>query len=705
MITTAVWEIFEALAGQLGRLNYRLGKFELGSVKDEDFEDALQSCIRSVEESRAAFRSILDGSDREPGSADQSVTTAGSDAELLHWRTQSLIKYVSYDLHELWTSLGSLHGAIVLFYLSDLSTPTKSTNAARMALSAAIEFALQMTPGLEVRFHALARFYAHTESPDEIISGDDPEVDAAVSYYDKWRPQDIYHLAPAEPEAREKKELPRLPTLQPRTIDANLVYEKFEPNASAILTITIRLPESTKTGKWHAQIYLDLDAGVEIILETKGFTLLSEPPPPIKLPDDRDTAPVAFILRVDEAEAPWIHAMLMQAGSLVGELTINDFSQFNTVRAQSVSVDFRRTTEPDLTLVMRSSEERIEVSSPRKRACLDRVTMTGFKYPKTSFIERLARHMTKLYNGDSNLKDTYRELCLVGKDVARALPEPLITLLRRPDVKSIMLRHDENFDFPIELAFLDHPDDPFFIGDRIAVSRWYLGVTNPPDQTKKVLKNAAFIKGSEDVYKADEAFLQRLFGKQTETFGTRAAVIESVFKTDTFDLIHFTGHCRENEGTESGLELADGSFLRLADVGELESERKFAKANPFVLLNACASAKPLLGIMQMDSFGHRFVTNQACAVVGTLWPVAGDIATEFAERFYIALQTDTVGRALLSAKQSLVGSAPIKDAELETEDVLSLARQIAVRSYCLFANPDLRIEGISIKENVDGSQE
>jgi esterase/lipase superfamily enzyme len=214
MITTAISEIFETLARQLGQLNFRLGKFELDSVKDEAFEEALQSSLRSVEQSRAAFRAILDASDREFASVGQSVTTAGADSEALHWRTQRLIKYVSRDLYELWTSLTSLQQAIGFFYLPDESAKTRyATLSATEALSAATEFTLLVTADLEIRFHALARFYAHTESPDEIIPGEDPEVDAAVSYYDKWRPEDIHHLAPAELETSGGRAvLPQPPT-------------------------------------------------------------------------------------------------------------------------------------------------------------------------------------------------------------------------------------------------------------------------------------------------------------------------------------------------------------------------------------------------------------------------------------------------------------------------------------------------------------
>jgi CHAT domain-containing protein len=138
--------------------------------------------------------------------------------------------------------------------------------------------------------------------------------------------------------------------------------------------------------------------------------------------------------------------------------------------------------------------------------------------------------------------------------------------------------------------------------------------------------------------------------------------------------------------------LADGKFLRLIEIGQLEEERAFTKVNPFVMLNACASAQPYLGLTGQDSFAHRFVTSQACAVVGTLWPVDGSVANDFARLFYEELASKPIGQALLDAKLALVSAAAMKnDANDQKQSLRHLARQVAVRSYCLFANPDLRV--------------
>ena len=480
-----------------------------------------------------------------------------------------------------------------------------------------------------------------------------------------------------------------------RIIDANLITERFIPGGIATLTIVIRLPDNPCRGIWQGPVRVAAEQGpVRIILETHGFTVLSEPPPPFEVPKDRDTAPLAFELQIEEADSRWLHIVLTQQGRPVGELTINDFSLVgNSPTHQTNRSPFRSVAEADLMLIVRAgaADGRIEACSPRERACLDHVTMKGFQDPPLSFRKMLAERLRALYDDRADPAYTERELQIVGAELAKCLPQDLKRLLQRPDIRSVMLRHEVDFDFPLELVYLDDNidrggnKDPFFVGDRIAICRWYLGVTNLPDMISKRSRKVAFLKGSAKASTSDEAILNRLYPRRTQTFASRTDVIERVLKTSDFDLIYFTGHCQEVGGSGGGLELADGNFLRLIEIGQLESERCFAVAQPFIMLNACSSAQPYLGLTQPGSFAHRFVMSRACAIVGTLWPVAGPVANEFAQRFYDELAHKPIGEALISTKLALMEKSDDASSELQ------LARKVAVRSYCLFANPDLRV--------------
>lgn len=476
----------------------------------------------------------------------------------------------------------------------------------------------------------------------------------------------------------------------PRVIDANLLVERFVPGGSATLTVVLRLPDKPARGKWQGGATLGAaDDPMRIEVVAQGFTLVSEPPAPFLIPADRDSAPVAFELNIEEAGQRWLHILVIQNGRLCGELVINDFSSLGQGPVQQgARSTVRNIYEADLTMVVRSGDGRIEVSSPRERACLDHVPMTGFKYPEAPFRALLADRLRSLYDGSADPDWAAHELQLVGAELAKCLPPDCVRLLRRADIRTVMLRHEDDFDFPFELCYLDDADDPFFVGDRIAICRWYLGVNNPPDVVTKRVGKVAFLTGGVEASDIDREFLEKHYPGRMIVFDKHADVVEKLFKTADFDLIHFTGHCRQKDQSLAGLELADGTFLRAIDIGQLERERIFAAAQPFVFLNACSSAQPYLGLVQRGSFVHRFVTSRASAVVGTLWPVAGAVANEFAQHFYGELARKPIGEALLAAKAALVDDgAAIEPAS----SITRLARQVAVRSYCLFANPDLRL--------------
>jgi hypothetical protein len=431
-----------------------------------------------------------------------------------------------------------------------------------------------------------------------------------------------------------------------------------------------------------------------VTLEAHGFEVISEPPAPIYVSTDRDTPPIAFELRILEANERWLHVLLTQDGAPVGELAINDFRSFRAGPSQPTALvtgTFRTLSEADLTLFVRTGDGRIVANSPRDRACLSDVTIGGFQPPSQPFSAILRNRLKALYDERAEAEETARELQLFGVEMARLLPSDLIQLLRRPDIRALMLRHEEDFEFPIELCYLDDKDDPFFVGDRIAVCRWYMGVMNPPDVTMKRIGKAAFLRGR-DAYEADENLLNELYPGRTVTFASHADVKDKLFKTQEYDLIHFTGHCRVDEEGLGGLELADGKFLRLIEIGQLETERAFAKAQPFVMINACASGQPYVALTNRDSFPHRFVTSQACAVVGTLWPVSGPVANEFSRLFYDEIHRNPIGQALLAAKRALVQKN--HEYGFVFSPQRKLAREIAIKSYCLFANPDLRLHHV-----------
>jgi hypothetical protein len=372
---------------------------------------------------------------------------------------------------------------------------------------------------------------------------------------------------------------------------------------------------------------------------------------------------------------------------VAGELVINKFDQLGS-EARQAAVPMVQVQEADLAVIIH--EETAIVSSPRDRACRFFERIAGIKPLAMPFRAMLQSRLKALYELTADAATADRELKIVGVELARCLSPQLKELLRREDIRTVLLRHDENFDFPLELCYLDDDADPFFIGDRKVVCRWFLGVTNPPDVVQKRIRRVAFLRGLDAAVPADEQMLNRAYPQKITTLVSSGDVRNQLFTSSDFDLIQFTGHCEVTEAGLGGLQMADGSFIRLIDIGQLIAERVFTKAQPFVLLNACASARPYISGIDRDSFAHRFVTSQACAFIGTLWPVAGAVANDFAAAFHLALKENTVANALLSAKLAIVDQAKYADQAGEPSAVV-IARQVAVRSYCLFAHPDLRL--------------
>jgi hypothetical protein len=472
-----------------------------------------------------------------------------------------------------------------------------------------------------------------------------------------------------------------------RTIDAHFLAAVFAPGQIASLTVTLRLPNNPTFGQFKGVAVVSQDDGpVNIHLESKGFTVISEPPPSLTLPADRDSAPAAFQLRIEDTADRWLHVIVVQSGRVAGELVINRFDQLGSETRQAATP--MMTQDADLAVIVRG--DTAIVSSPRERACLFYEALPGIRPLPMPFRAMLQNRLKALYNSSADATKTDRELKIVGVELAHCLSPQLTELLRRADIRTVLLRHDEDFDFPLELCYLDNEVDPFFIGDRKVVCRWFLGVANPPDVVNKQIRRVAFLRGLDKASGPDEEMLNAIYPQKITALEGSSDVRKQLFASSDFDLIQFTGHCEITEAGLGGLQMADGSFVRIIDIGQLIAERAFTQAQPFVLLNACASAQPYISAIDRDSFAHRFVSSQACAFVGTLWPVAGTVANDFAAAFHLALRHNTVASALLSAKLAIVEQAKHID-ELGDPSLEAIARQVAARSYCLFANPDLRL--------------
>jgi CHAT domain len=253
------------------------------------------------------------------------------------------------------------------------------------------------------------------------------------------------------------------------------------------------------------------------------------------------------------------------------------------------------------------------------------------------------------------------------------------------------LKHDADFEFPLEICYIEDDEKSFFVGDRIAVCRWYWGTKCPPDSASKVVDKIAVLMGATTASAAQKEIIAHTLGKAPTEIRTSTEVIEQVFTKSTFDALHFIGHCSKDNDGMGCLELSDNSNIPLIQIGQLKEESIFSKNRPLVVLNGCATGKPYITLTGKDSFAHRFVQSQAVAFVGTLWPIDETTANRFASLFYQSIKEGVaISEAMLRTKRILAGIGGDPDADALTP-AQHLASRIAARSYCLFAHPDLRV--------------
>jgi hypothetical protein len=108
-------------------------------------------------------------------------------------------------------------------------------------------------------------------------------------------------------------------------------------------------------------------------------------------------------------------------------------------------------------------------------------------------------------------------------------------------------------------------------------------VSNPPDVVAKKIGKVAFLEGDARASAIDGTLLQRRFPGRAVTFASTTEVIDKVFKSKDFDIIHFTGHCEKPDEKKpiekpGGLAMKDGTYLRVVEVGQLKEERTFTAA-------------------------------------------------------------------------------------------------------------------------------
>ena len=471
-----------------------------------------------------------------------------------------------------------------------------------------------------------------------------------------------------------------------RILDVDMNGGPLVTGTELFLTAAVLLRGSKTFGKWAATIGFDPKAGpVMFHVTASGFDLLSNNKISLVVPVDSDSKRVVFSLRVTEAHVHWICLTLFQEGDQIGQITINDFSALDKAKGQNQQDSVGIFFHSDLTLIARSNSSIIEAWSEPKN--LNGVSLKEFKAPDQRQRVMVRDAIAMLYDPSADPKEQERELKIVGAELRKCLPDDLTTLLTSGEVKTLCLQHDKGVDFPFELCWFDESGGGFFLGDRIAVCRWFMGTHRVPKPRKTPVSNVAVLLGRSAASKRAAQMLKGVL-PEFRTFKTKKDVVENILKKKDFDILHFIGHCiRDKKG--ASLELAQGK-IEMMSIGQLKEETVFGERKPFVTLNGCSTTASYVSLFEEDSFAYRFVEAQACGFLGTLWSVDGRVANAFSRLFYRGLVSGlNVREALMKAKAKLLGEVK-RDGESGKPNPVAV--HVAARSYCIFANPDLRLQ-------------
>jgi hypothetical protein len=473
-------------------------------------------------------------------------------------------------------------------------------------------------------------------------------------------------------------------TSSDRILDVKLAGGPPTPGELITLLIVIRLASSPLEGQFSKRVHIDPSGGpIDVTIDCAGFRVIPPVPKGIRLPAAADTEEQAVTLQVLEGTKRWITILLWQAGRQVADLTITDFGEPPSRRSMLPMI-------ADLSVIIRQSDSHLEGYSPSDVLSLNGVDLGLLKQPMEQPIRMLSAALQGLYDNTATPEATERKLQILGVELTNSLPEAFVDSISSGKVKTLMLQHEVSLDFPLELCFIQRGGDSFFVGDRIAVCRWYLGVRSLPEMTRKVVKKVAMLKGDTEASADDERTLSGTFSMPPVAISSKSQAVQQVFKTREFDALHFIGHCTSDEDGAGYLKLEE-DLLPVMEIGQLDSESTFGEAQPFVMLNGCGTGKPYISLSGKDSLPHRFVKRQACGFVGTLWPVDQAAASRFALVFYGKLRKGTpISKALIETKSVMLGKEP-DEHEPPLDELGKIACLLAARSYCLYANPDLQV--------------
>jgi hypothetical protein len=450
----------------------------------------------------------------------------------------------------------------------------------------------------------------------------------------------------------------------------------------------------------------DLDTSIPVVSFTcsvEGFECVSPASLPVEFTAERDTKPVIFMLRVLDAEVRRITISAYQDGVIRGQVVVDDpasllaapdagsgGSNLLGMPQGALQGRFDRVSiAPSMSLDILGPSTNIIGNSPHD--CLDwsAKDLGPWRSDAADVMAAICSHIAGLYAAPPAPDDIDREFTLLGKRIAGVLPEKLVTAMETKPLVLASIQVPRSFDFPIDLCWVAGRH----LQDTIPTARWFTNARAVRLNRTHRVSNIALVVGKmKQDSKVEESALAWLKPATFKQIRTRKQLIDLVFRTSDFELLHYFGHCGRGQetGPQAGrfLSLADDSkTFRLSELGLLDEEREFFRAAPLIVLNCCEGTGASGLFDGIESFPHRFIENDSVAFVGALWPIDSRAANRFVSAFYDRLSRSSyVAHALHETRKQILSEARAPGTAASERLFLTLA----ARAYVYYGPPDLR---------------
>lgn len=348
----------------------------------------------------------------------------------------------------------------------------------------------------------------------------------------------------------------------------------------------------------------------------------------------------------------------------------------------------------DLTLTITGPAQPLFADSPRGVHSWRAKELGCLAADAENVLQTIRNDISSLYRKDSNPNpnDIERRLLAIGSQVARLLPEPLITYLKQGKARIVGLDVKADFDFPIELCRIDQNDRPLFLCDTTEIVRWYRDTQATYLRKSYAVRHIAFVVGRLNCG-FDEEERGVLSGaaasEMTRRACSRQEVFGSIFARNDHQVLHYKGHIA-NGNSAPELSLVAGESLGLIEIGDNPAERAFFGNEPLVFLNGCDGALSSQLIGGKSSFPFRFAELGAAAVIATLWQVSEGPASAFTAAFYRHLRRGVhVSQAVKTAREALLRAA--RKLQEDGDNQSFMLYYLAAYAYVYYGPSDLTV--------------